>query len=469
MALPYVSAKDTMTDDPTLLVRQRVYNPSTGAFELSAGRLVRKDEFFKNRAIIVGATAMALYDLRNTPLEKNYPGPETHLTVLANLMEGKLIRNLRNEQALLPVIALVGGAFFSTAVCALSPLWGFIVFILALFFTLGVDFYLFVEKGILGSHFIILNELIFIYLSVTVYKYFTEERARRELRSTFSKYVSPAIVDEVLKDSENLKLGGRKQRMTVMFSDVRGFTTISEKLPPTELAQLLNDYLSPMTDIVFKNKGTLDKYMGDAIMAFFGAPIFDKDHAIHACRCALESLEKLKELQAQFKERNLPRIDIGIGINTGEMSVGNMGSKIVQSYTVMGDSVNLGSRLEGINKEYGTRIIISEFTHAEVKNRFSCREVDRVRVKGKNEPVRIFEVLKEGPLGDQEKSWMNQYEAGLQLYHNKQFQDALVFFQKSDELRKPDPLSQIYVERCESYIQDPPPSEWDGVYVMKTK
>lgn len=469
MSLPYVSAKDTLTDDPTMLVRQRVFNPATGTYELTEGTIVKKEEFFKDRAVIVGATAMALYDLRNTPLEKNYPGPETHLTVLANLMEGKLLRNLRNEQALLPVLTLVAGTFFSVAICYLSPLWGLLIFILTVLLTLGADFFIFVEKGILGSNFLLLNEFIIIYLSVTVYKYFTEEKAKRELRSTFSKYVSPAIVDEVLKDTENLKLGGRKQRMTVMFSDVRGFTTISEKLPPTELAQLLNDYLSPMTDIVFKNKGTLDKYMGDAIMAFFGAPIFYKDHAVHACRCALESLEKLKELQAQFKARDLPMIDIGIGINTGEMSVGNMGSKIVQSYTVMGDSVNLGSRLEGINKEYGTRIIISEFTYADVKDQFACREVDRVRVKGKNEPVRIFEVLKEGSLNETEQTWLSQYEKGFHCYHEKKFAEAITFFQKADELRNTDPLSQIYVERCEDYVQTPPPPDWDGVYVMKTK
>lgn len=470
MALPYVSAKDMLTDDPTMLVRQRIQDPVTGEFHLAGeGKIVNKIDFFKDRAVIVGATAMALYDLRNTPLEKNYPGPETHLTVLANLMEGKLLKNLRNEQALLPVLTLVGGTFFSLAICFLSPLWGLVVFLFGMSVALGADFYVFIEKGILGSNFLILNEFILIYLTVTVYKYFTEEKAKRELRSTFSKYVSPAIVDEVLKDTANLKLGGRKQRMSVMFSDVRGFTTISEKLPPTELAQLLNDYLSPMTDIVFKNKGTLDKYMGDAIMAFFGAPVFYKDHAAHACRCALESLVKLKELQAQFKAKDLPMIDIGIGINTGEMSVGNMGSKIVQSYTVMGDSVNLGSRLEGINKEYGTRIIISEFTYNDVKDQFACREVDRVKVKGKNEPVRIFEVLQEGVLNDKDKPWVEQYEIAFKLYYEKQFAEAIKHFEKTKELRGEDPLSDVYLERCEDYLKDPPPADWDGVYTMKTK
>lgn len=469
-SLPYVSAKDLLSEDPTMVVRQREQDPKTGKYFLHPdGRIVQKSEFLKDKAVIVGATAMALYDLRNTPLEKNYPGPETHLTVLANLMEGKFLRNFTNEQILIPILALVLGIVFSLLWCLLSPLWALLIFSGSVTSVLVADYFLFARWGILGTNFLIFNELIFIYISVTVFRYFTEERDKRQLRSTFSKYVSPSIVDEVLKEPGNLKLGGRKQRMTVMFSDVRGFTTISEKLPPTELAQLLNDYLSPMTDIVFENKGTLDKYMGDAIMSFYGAPIFFEDHAARACRCALQSLVKLKELQAEFAARGLPMIDIGIGINTGEMSVGNMGSKIVQSYTVMGDAVNLGSRLEGINKEYGTRIIISEFTFQDIKGQFTCREVDRVRVKGKNEPVRIFEVLSEGPLNDQNKNWLADFETGLAQYTEKNFTAALESFGKATSGRGEDPLSEIYIERCEQYLAEPPPENWDGVHIMKTK
>jgi adenylate cyclase len=257
--------------------------------------------------------------------------------------------------------------------------------------------------------------------------------------------------------------------MTAFFSDVRGFTTISEKLTPEELSRVLNLYLTPMTEIVFKNSGTLDKYMGDAVMAFFGAPIKDADHAKHACRCALESIAKLKEIQVEFAQKNLPMIDIGIGINTGDMSVGNMGSNIVQNYTIMGDAVNLASRLEGINKEYGTRIIISEFTQKEIADAFTTREVDRVRVKGKLKPVVIYELLCEGTPSAEVSEQLKIYEQGMSAYQKKDFSQALIFFQELFAKTPEDSVAELYIERCTDYLDTPPPADWDGVYVMKTK
>src|SRR5690606_627753 len=228
---------------------------------------------------------------------------------------------------------------------------------------------------------------------------------------------------------------------------------------------LLNNYLTPMTEIVFKNKGTLDKYMGDAIMAFFGAPIAYPDHAQFACRCALEQMEKLKEIQADYAAKNLPTIDIGIGINTGEMSVGNMGSKTIRSYTVMGDAVNLGSRLEGINKEYGTKIIISEFTQAALGEKFWTREIDQVRVKGKVKPVRIFELISEGSPDQNVQDMLESFRTGYVLYMKSRFHEARQSFQKALDILPSDPVSQLYIDRCDSFIADPPPEDWDGVYV----
>ena len=195
--------------------------------------------------------------------------------------------------------------------------------------------------------------------------------------------------------------------------------------------------------------------MGDAVMAFFGAPIFFPDHAAHACRCALASIRKLKEIQIEFAAQGLPHIDIGIGINSADMSVGNMGSDIVRSYTVMGDAVNLGSRLEGINKEYGTRIIISQFTYEDVK--------------GKLEPVRIFELISEGKAEEKTAQMVSFFQAGFNLYHEKKFSEALGQFNKALEINSEDPPAKIYVERCEDYIKEPPPENWDGVFTMKTK
>ena len=255
----------------------------------------------------------------------------------------------------------------------------------------------------------------------------------------------------------------------MFFSDVRGFTTISEKLDPRALSDLLNEYLTPMTDLVFATRGTLDKYMGDAIMAFFGAPIPHPDHAKDACRCALQHLKKLFELQAIFKSKNLPIIDLGIGLNTGEVSVGNMGSQTVRSYTVMGDAVNLASRLEGINKQYGTRIIISEFTYKEVQDSFVCRELDWVRVKGKAQPVKIYELMDEGKPDTATQDLLKWFNQGYDQYHQKLWSEAMHSFQQALSIRSEDPVSLLYIERCQEFIADPPPADWDGVFEMKTK
>ncbi|MFV8258211.1 CHASE2 domain-containing protein [Bdellovibrio bacteriovorus] len=469
MSLPYVSAKELFNDEPTVKVTTSVMNQDSKQLVIETKEYDKK-EFFKDRSLIVGATAVGLYDLRNTPLEANYPGPELHLTMLANLFDKHFLKQWNQEAQWLPVVLFAGGTALAVAwalLGSLSSLLGFVVFILALG---ALDLWLFIKNNLLVHSFLIYACAFVGFGAIQVFKYFTEEKKKKELKSTFSKYVSPAVVDELLKDAANLKLGGRRERMTAFFSDVRGFTTISEKLPPEELSRVLNLYLTPMTDIVFKNSGTLDKYMGDAIMAFFGAPVKDPNHAAHACRCALESLVKLKELQKEFSDKGLPHIDIGIGINTGEMSVGNMGSNIVQNYTVMGDSVNLASRLEGINKEYGTRIVISEFTYNDVKSAFTAREIDRVRVKGKLEPVRIFELVCEGPAKNKTAELMTSFQSGYELYHQKRFAEAKEVFEKAQSnWGSEEPVSELYIERCQEYLDSPPPQDWDGVYVMKTK
>ena len=262
---------------------------------------------------------------------------------------------------------------------------------------------------------------------------------------------------------------GERMRVTILFSDVRGFTTISEKLDPRALSDLLNSYLTPMTQLVFENKGTLDKYMGDAIMAFWGAPIHFKDHAQWACRCALQSIEKLKELQKDWMAKGLPEIDIGIGLNTGEMSVGNMGSLTVRSYTIMGDAVNLGSRLEGINKQYGTRIIVSEFTQRAAGPEFITREIDWVKVKGKKLPVRIFELMGEGQARPELVEILKIWNEAFTFYHQRDFTNALDCFRRVLTLSPDDEPSKLYVERCEDYLSESPSADWDGVFEMKSK
>ncbi len=465
---PYLRASDLFHDGPTAEIEQRVWNEKDKEYQV-ARFTVNKDEFIKDRIFIVGATAMGVYDMRATPFEKIYPGVETHINVVDNLMTKNFLRTHPSEEKYMLAAVAILGILFSLLLNHVGALVGILATIFAVMCLYTVDRLVLFKHGIVATTAIPMGLILFLYTFMTFYKYLTEERKKKHLRSTFSKYVSPAIVDEILSDPDNVELGGRKQRMSVFFSDVRGFTTISEKLDPQVLSKVLNDYLTPMTEIVFANKGTLDKYMGDAVMAFFGAPIFFEDHAKYACRCALQSIVKLKQLQEEFKAKGLPNIDIGIGLNTAEMSVGNMGSDIVRSYTVMGDAVNLGSRLEGINKEYGTRIIISEFTYNDVKNAFTTREIDWVRVKGKNQPIRIYELIGEGPPQAETKQLIELFSAGFAFYHEKKFKEALEQFNAALNVRPDDPVSTLYVERCQDYLGEPPPENWDGVFVMKTK
>lgn len=488
-SFPYVPAYQILHNDEMIDVRQN-----------GVVHQVNAKEYLKDKTILIGFTAIGIYDLRVTPFSENTAGVETHANTLNNLIteyeksqikyqaaqknqkpvipteiSSRLgfLKSFPQEKNLIPLGVLIFGFIFSWLLTHLSSLYGLLITFMGI-----IGLWFFDKLFVFGQSYVV-NILIPIlhtistFVAISFYKYFTEERKKRELKGTFEKYVSPSIVNEILKDPENINLGGKKMDLTVMFSDVRGFTTISEKLDPSALSDLLNSYLTPMTEIVFQTKGTLDKYMGDAIMAFWGAPIHFDDHANWACRCALKSLEKLKELQAQYRTKGLPEIDIGIGLNTGEMSVGNMGSETVRSYTIMGDSVNLGSRLEGINKQYGTRIIISEFTRKAISDQFITREMDWVRVKGKKLPVRIFELITEIKTGQDLNSDLQKilelWNLAFENYHKKDFQKALENFKKCLEVWPEDSASLLYIERCQEYTQEPPPEDWDGVFEMKSK
>jgi adenylate cyclase len=466
---PYLSFADMVNDSPEAEVSQHQWNAKEKRWETKNFK-VNKAEFLKNKILVVGATATGIYDLRVTPFEENYPGAETHLTAIDNLIQRKFFRTHPAERINMAIVLALLGLLLSLTLAYSGALLGMLVTVLVAVGTWYFDQYYLFKNGTIVSIVWPLLLTSVIYVSMTFYRYLTEERGKKELRQTFQKYVSPAIVEEILSDPQNLELGGKKAHVTMFFSDVRGFTTISEKLDPRALSDLLNSYLTPMTELVFSNRGTLDKYMGDAIMAFFGAPISYKDHAKYACRCALQSLTKLFELQKQLEAQGLPAIDIGIGLNTGDVSVGNMGSQTVRNYTVMGDAVNLASRLEGINKEYGTRIIISEFTYNEVKDTFICREVDWVRVKGKILPVKIFELIAEEKVPSaQYAEMLKWFKEGYQQYHEKAWQKGLESFSKALDIIPTDPVSKLYIERCQDYLAEPPADDWDGVFVMKTK
>jgi adenylate cyclase len=311
--------------------------------------------------------------------------------------------------------------------------------------------------------------MITIYLGISVYRYITEEREKKKIRNAFQYYLTGSVINEMLKDPSKLKLGGDKKDLTVLFSDIRGFTTVSEKMSPEELVHLLNEYLTAMTNMVFKYDGLLDKYMGDAVMAVFGAPLDQPDHAFRACRTALGMMEELKKLQKKWAEEGKPVLDIGIGINSGDMVVGNMGSDMRFDYTVMGDMVNLGSRLEGVNKEYGTNVIISEYTYNDVKDELFCRELDSVIVKGKKLPVKIYELLGERKDAEKWEKSVGLFKEGLLKYRQGLWDEAIVSFRKVLEVKPDDAPSSLYIKRCEELKKKPPEGLWDGVFTMTRK
>ncbi len=466
-SFPYVPAKELFTNSPKMLISQLKFDAEQKKW-LPADIEVDKATFLKDKVLVFGSTAIGVYDLRVTPFEKNFPGLEIQTNILSNLMNRHFLKVSNSEPIWMPWAMAFLGLMMTLIVARSGALMGFGLTSAVLIGLLVLDFWMF-KHGLVVSVVIPFFMTLNLFIILTVYKYFSEERKKHYLRETFSQYVSPSIVDEILKHPDNVQLGGKKIRMSVFFSDVRNFTSFSEKLDPQVLSEILNEYLTPMTQIVFANKGTLDKYMGDAVMAFFGAPVFYEDHAACACRCALQSISRLSEIQHEFSKRGLPRIDIGIGINSGEMSVGNMGSDIVRSYTVMGDAVNLGSRLESANKQYGTQILISEFTQKDIQNSFTTREIDWVLVKGKAQPVKIFQLICEGAPTGSWKELLPHFNRAFILFHQQKFEQALEELKKVLTINPDDQCSRVYVERCENYLTNPPSENWDGVYKMKTK
>jgi adenylate cyclase len=422
----------------------------------------------KDKVVLVGVTAIGTFDLRSNPYSVS-PGIYIQAAATQNILDRRFLERFQG----LAVIEGIGLLFLAIVAGLVLPRirisLGLVMVVGIVAALIVIDFLFIFKNGILIRLVLPMLMLAFIFVGVTIFRFLTEEREKRAIRKAFQFYLSKSVVDSVLNDTSKLKLGGEKRDMSVMFSDIRGFTTLSERLSPEELVHLLNDYLTPMTDIVFAREGTLDKYMGDAIMSFWGAPVDQPDHATKACVTALDMMLKLKDLQMEWRAKNLPEIDIGIGINSGAMAVGNMGSSQRFDYTVMGDNVNLASRLEGINKEYGTNIIISEFTYLAAKKDVYVRQVDSVRVKGKHEPVHIYELRGLGRPQGMEEQFILAFEKGIALYKAQQWDDAITSFQHCLEMMPLDYCSKKYIDRCTSMKEEPPGPSWDGVYTMKTK
>jgi adenylate cyclase len=312
---------------------------------------------------------------------------------------------------------------------------------------------------------------VFTFLGTGGFQFLAEQKEKRMIKGMFQHYLAKPLVDELIANPEKLKLGGDKKELTVFFSDIESFTSISEGLPPEKLLDNLNEYLSAMTDIVLEYDGMLDKYIGDAILAVWGAPIVREDHAILACKAALQMKRRLRELREIWGREGKPQFRVRIGLNTGWMTIGNVGSHQRLSYTVIGDVVNLASRLEGINKQYNTRVIISESTYKETKEEFQARELDLIAVKGKTEPVRIYELLEEikNPLSPDKQAFLRKYLDGINQYREKNWEKAIASFEEALAIINTDFPAKLYIERCRHFLQNPPPQDWNGVWIYTAK
>lgn len=426
-------------------------------------------EQLKNKIVLVGTTAPGLLDMRATPVAEVYPGVEVH----ANMIAGILDQNLKQRPAYMlgaeVLWLLMTGIALSFLLPQLDPTKAMLGSFFIFFITLGMSLALWQYGNLLMP---VANSLVMIALLFALdmsYGYFVESRTKRLITGLFGQYVPSELVEEMSQHPESVSMEGESREMTILFSDVRGFTSISEGLDAKELTVLMNAFMTPLSRVIYKHRGTIDKYMGDCIMAFWGAPLPDADHARHAILAGIEMQATLAALQPQLKERGWPEIHVGVGINTGRVSVGNMGSEVRIAYTVMGDAVNLASRLEGITKQYGVGIVVGEHTRNAVTD-FVYRELDHVRVKGKDKPVAIYQ-----PIGlISEVSPAMQHEVDLfhefrRLYCSQDWDQAESQLMNLQRMSPNTRLYEIYAERVAYFRKNPPPADWDGVFVFQTK
>jgi adenylate cyclase len=432
----------------------------------------KQKEELKGMSLMVGGTATGTQDLRPNVFDPGIDGVENHAAVADNILRDDFLRRDRKVyQSELLRSSMIGLMFAPLMIWGSPIVAGFalIVFLVGFWY---VDTLFWFPRGEWAYVAVPSLQIVFMFIITTFYKYFTEERERKKVKGAFQHYLSPDVIEQVLDDPDQLALGGKREEITVFFSDVRSFTSISESLTPEKLSEFMNIYFTPMTKIILDSKGTLDKYIGDAIMAFWGAPLHMPNHADLAAQACIDMLFALDELQENMPKLGFPKPDIGIGLNTGVASVGNMGSDARFSYTAMGDSINLGARLEGLTKDYGIKIMISEFTAAKLsKEKFHVRDLDDIRVKGKNEPVKVFELMRPDFLADAEKikEFIEIFHEARKMYLAKNWEKAEQLFRDLQKIKESDGPSKLYLARIAEYKEESPGDDWDGVYTFKHK
>ena len=445
------------------------FKPIEISYEGSTRKTVLSPLNLAGMVLYMGLTASGTHDYGPMPFNTGYPMVGLHVNAVNTVLTRQFIH-----------VVPAWGVFLIALGCALPviflprrvhPFAGalFIVLLAAGYFGTGQVF--FDRAGVWLPSMPPIITLVLVFFTIVIQNVMDERREKRKLRNAFSTYVTPSIVQQVMDDPGLLRLGGQRRVMTAFFSDVAGFTAISEKSMPEELVAMLNDYLDAMTGIIFRHEGTLDKYQGDGIMAFWNAPVEQADHAYRACCAAIDSINCIKrELHPRWQKDGKPLFTIRIGINTGPMIVGNMGSAARMDYTIMGDAVNLASRLESANKVYGTRVMISEFVMEHVQDRIVVRELDIIRVIGKATPVRVYEVISRKEDLDPETGLLiEKYNAALSLYRAGRWHDAVEGFEAVLRLDEQDGPSNMYIQRCRQFMAKPPETDWDGVWRLKAK
>jgi adenylate cyclase len=413
--------------------------------------------------------ANRIKDVKPTSVTSRSPGAYIHATLLANLLHGHHISKVSDigKLILIFIVGIALGLFITNVV----SFWRNSLIVLLFMVGLApVSFSLFHYYqywiGFLSHE---LSYLIILGLAAT-YRYRTEWKRRKMIRRLFSHYMSEILVKELESNPEKAKLGGERRFITIFFSDLANFTSLSEQFEPEKIVGLLNDYFTEMGKIILDSKGIIDKYQGDSIMAFWGAPIPLQDHAAMACSAALACQQRMEKINSKLRNEGFPPLSMRIGLHSGEAIVGNMGSTERFDYTVIGDSVNLASRLEGVNKQFGTKIIISEITYQLPKGKIEARELDLIAVPGREKPIRVFQLLgKKDEITGDDRRVKNLFEDGLKLYRMKEFEEAQEVFEKVMEISPNDQPSRIFVERCKNLIKAPPPANWDGVFRLKEK
>ncbi|MBN2223636.1 MAG: adenylate/guanylate cyclase domain-containing protein [Deltaproteobacteria bacterium] len=422
-------------------------------------------EKINGRIAVIGTSAVGTYDLRVTPIGSDFPGTEINATIIDNILHRRFISMPAWVQYLDFLVVLLFGILLGLIIPRVSAWFGAVIGVVMTGGWIMFTQYMFANKNIWIA---VLPPLLTIAVGYTVLnliRYITVERTGKQIREAFQYYVPELVVHEILKNPSMLTLGGDRKEITVLFSDIKGFTSLSEELSPEDLVNILNEYLSAMTDVVFSHRGLLDKYIGDAIMAVYGAPLPQPDHPMQACMTALDMIAELDRLMVRWKAMGRPALSIRIGINTGFAAVGNMGSKKRFDYTVMGDAVNLASRLENLNKQYETTCLVTEYTYRRVADAISFRELDLVRVRGKNIPEKIYEMIgKKGQFPDREAA-AGQFEHGLALVRSQRWEDAFRIFEALKKELADDVPIRLYLSRIEKALADPPPADWDGVFL----